>query len=535
MANLINVKLQEIHEGKRDYLRYKGRDGKYHFLDTKEMPDSDTNSVTYGQLVEMRHAALLEPGMLYRITDYSTTTVQENTRSAGHQFDIVVMALDSKTLAERAWAMPHEGDDYFKVSKLEAWQLWYCLDNDVKRFMWADGGGFKVEGNDAAFSRVPSNDTGDFYAWSDSETLLFTNTLVPAVGIQTYDDQFFPASKVSEVVPGGKGVIYRMIDEFFNDCPYDFKNIQFKRALTDGEYDPEEGEDVWCYTFTWIDEDGESTDASVLCQNIAGDEGFVYGVHDNSMLPCIEYDFYPEEHSDKLAFALNDNVFISSYQYEDGCFYGVYGNHFGTSCYSNTFGNECYNNSFGNYCNSNSFGNGCNSNSFGNDNYQNSFGNDCGFNKFGNSCSSNTFGNYCHDNTFGNYCSRNTFGNGCSSNTFGNSCYSNTFGNYFQNNSFGNNCGNNSFGNNFLASSIGANVNNIKVNKDYVQFILIENGNQFITITSTATTSDTFRLENFAIALGVNNGGSMKTISHNTTNNTFKTTYQNANSDVVDV
>ena len=78
-------------------------------------------------------------------------------------------------------------------------------------------------------------------------------------------------------------------------------------------------------------------------------------------------------------------------------------------------------------------------------------------------------------------------------------------------------------------------MNNVKVNKDYVQFILIENGNQYITITSTATTSSTFRLENFAIALGVNNGSSMKTISHNTTNNTFKTTYQNANSDVVDV
>lgn len=73
-------------------------------------------------------------------------------------------------------------------------------------------------------------------------------------------------------------------------------------------------------------------------------------------------------------------------------------------------------------------------------------------------------------------------------------------------------------------------MNNVKVNKDYVQFILIENGNQYITITSTATTSSTFRLENFAIALGVNNGGSMKTISHNTTNDTFKTTYQNSNS-----
>jgi hypothetical protein len=25
----------------------------------------------------------------------------------------------------------------------------------------------------------------------------------------------------------GKGVIYRMIDEFGNDCPYDFKNVLY--------------------------------------------------------------------------------------------------------------------------------------------------------------------------------------------------------------------------------------------------------------------------------------------------------------------
>lgn len=30
--------------------------------------------------------------------------------------------------------------------------------------------------------------------------------------------------------PNGKGVIYRMIDEFNNDCPYDFKNIRFTRS-----------------------------------------------------------------------------------------------------------------------------------------------------------------------------------------------------------------------------------------------------------------------------------------------------------------
>lgn len=453
-------------------VRYRSYDGSNRFIPVVDGEDGVPRTLvvtTHAELVTMRDGGKLTAGALYRINDYECTTTQADTHSAGHPFDIVVMALSSDTLSERAWAMPHAGDEYFGESKLEAWQLWYCLDNDTDRFAWADA-------------------------------------------------------------ENGKGVVWRMIDEHNNDCPYDFKNIKFKRALTDGEYDPDEGEDVWCYTFTWIDEDGEAVDASVFCQNIVGDEGFVYGVHDNSMLPCIEYDFYPEEHSDKLAFALNDNVFISSYQFEDGVFYGIYGNHFGTSCYSNTFGNGCNSNSFGNDNYQNSFGNNCGDNSFGNGCNRNTFGNYCSRNTFGNNCYGNTFGNYCYSNTFGNDCGFNKFGNSCSSNTFGNECNSNSFGNECYNNSFGNYFQNNSFGNNFLSSSIGANVNNIKVNKDYVQFILIENGNQFITITSTATTSDTFRLENFAIALGVNNGGSMKTISHNTTNDTFKTTYQNSNS-----
>ena len=441
-------------------LRYRGADNKEHYVAAGDSPDvmpgGGMVETTWQELKDKRDAGNLTPGALYRITDYQCTTTQENTKSAGHQFDVIVLALDGSTLSEEAWAMPHAGDTYFSAAKLHAWKLMYCLDNDKERFAWAD----------------PEN---------------------------------------------GKGVIYRMIDEWNNDCPYDFKNIKFKRALTDGEYDPDEGEDVWCYTFTWIDEDGEAVDASVFCQNIVGDEGFVYGVHDNSMLPCIEYDFYPEEHSDKLAFALNDNVFISSYQFEDGVFYGIYGNHFSSSCYSNTFGNDCGNNKFGN------------------DFQNNTFGNDCGNNKFGNNCCDNTFGNSCSRNSFGNDCGNNKFGNDFQNNTFGNNCYDNTFGNDCGNNKFGNDFQNNTFGNNFLSSSIGDNVNNVKVNKDYVQFILIENGNQYITITSNKTTSLGAYLQNFLIALGVNNSNNTKTISHNSVGDAFRTVYQNENNTSVDV
>ena len=123
-------------------------------------------NITYANLVELRNNSKLIAGMQYRITDYVTTTAQENTRSAGHQFDVIVTADNANTLNEVARACLHEGDTYFSEAgaKLEAWQIWYSLDNDAERFAWADA-------------------------------------------------------------ENGKGVIYRMIDEWNNDIPYDFKNI----------------------------------------------------------------------------------------------------------------------------------------------------------------------------------------------------------------------------------------------------------------------------------------------------------------------
>ena len=505
MANLLNVKLQEIHEGKRDYLRYKGRDGRYHFLDTKEMPDSDTNSVTYGQLVEMRQAALLEPGMLYRITDYATTTVQENTRSAGNQFDIVVMALDSKTLAERAWAMPHDGDEYFKNSKLEAWQLWYSLDNDTDRFAWAD----------------PEN---------------------------------------------GKGVIYRMIDEWGNDCPYDFKNMQFKRwaitALTTGSedmkaaliYDADDNpfcfgaKDVYngdaisgatfsteisefYFTFNAVDE-GVNKDYSLGDWGV-DDENGKAGAYLNVISP-----FYRDVNGEigSAPIVLNNVVFINAF---DGDYW--------YNCSLNKFGGNCQTLTFGSSCWQNTFGNNCGRNTFGNNNYDNTFGNNCNFNTFGNNCQSNTFGNSCGSNTFGNGCYNNTFGNNCYNNTFGNDCYNNTFGNYFQSNTFGNNCGRNTFGNDCTSNTFGNecygntfgnNVIWMKFLKDYTRYVIVENGNNFITLTSNKTTSSSAYLQNVMFALGANNvdqESGRRVISHNSVNDTFKTTYQSEDSTTVNV
>ena len=127
-----------------------------------------TQNITWAELKLLRDSKKLVPGMYYRITDYVATTTQEGSRSANHPFDIVVQATTTDTLSEEAKAAKHEGTGYFNACNMKAWKIWYSLDNDTGKFTWAD-------------------------------------------------------------TVNGKGVVYRMIDEYGNDVPYDFKGIQFKR------------------------------------------------------------------------------------------------------------------------------------------------------------------------------------------------------------------------------------------------------------------------------------------------------------------
>lgn len=69
---------------------------------------------TWAELKGLRDHSQLIPGRFYRITDYVCTTAQENTQSAGHQFDVIVTADDERTLNENARAAIHEGDEYFQ-------------------------------------------------------------------------------------------------------------------------------------------------------------------------------------------------------------------------------------------------------------------------------------------------------------------------------------------------------------------------------------------------------------------------------------
>ena len=243
----------------------------------------------------------------------------------------------------------------------------------------------------------------------------------------------------------GNGVIYYMKDEYNNECPYDFKNIQFYNNTNN----------TFFYTFSWVNENNEIEDLT-LRQDLKSDEETPYGTYSNTIKP-----YYVG-----LIQQLNNIIFVSNHSYDGGFFYGCYNNCFGNNCLSNSFGNDCYNNSFGNNCYNNSFGNTCYKNNFGNECNNNSLGDDCTDNSFGSSCCSNSFGNNCYNNSFGSSCCSNSlgedcnynnFGNGCCSNSFGNGCYNNSFGNNFDGNSFGGSCHSNSFGNDCKSNSFGNN------------------------------------------------------------------------------
>ena len=482
-------------------------------------------SITWSDLKAKRDAGQLTPGMQYRITDYQCTTVTSNTKSAGHQFDIIVVADDERTLNETARAIKHPvaegGTDYFADNDLSTWQIWYCLDNDTTRFAWADS----------------------------------TN---------------------------GKGVIYRMIDEWNNDVPYDFKNIQFKRyilnaadafatnVVKDGELDVVKEKlkvmpyriqtSLWYYGEYVTDvypnaEKGKkyvpfgdilynSDGPSVLCPINEENFGWFYIFSDdagndntltsqgnihNNVIKNNNFLLITSEGEGRHSFekqnnvCLNDIIFIgntcSSNSFGSDCC----NNTFGNNCYNNSFGIGCYSNTFGSYCYSNTFGNNCNYNTFDSDCGYNTFGSGCGFNTFGSGYYNNSFGSGCGYNTFGSGCGFNTFGNNCNYNTFGNNCNYNTFGDYYHHNSFGNNCSYIKFASDSSAST----------EYMYYRYNRFGDGCKYILFKGTETASISAQVQNYNFAQGLQGTEATYLTVDGVRNRTFETKVaQNSNGEL---
>ena len=397
-----------------------------------------TVSITYSDLKTMKNNSELQPGQFYRITDYVTTTTQTDTQSANHAFDIVVMATDTNTFNENAMAVKHSGDTYFSDSNLNAWVIKYTFDNDSSKYAWAD-------------------------------------------------------------TTNGKGVIYYMKDENNNECPYDFKNIKFKRnatSLTTYGISIAEG-----YYFTF---DNNGTDISNRLDVHSNTMGVANVVDDINATGGVTADYKQQ---------LNNNVFIG---------YPCYCNKFGGNCTDNTFvGGKCYNNTFGSDCKGNIAAQEIVNNTFGNACSSNTLGQIFKNNVFGNACSSNKCVGTFTSNNLGNNCVSNEFGNVCSDNTFYNSCHHNILPEW---------CGDNLFQND---------VHHITFAKNYTFSVLIESGNTYITLTTPATTAQNTHLRGIRIAQNVNPTKKQEsdriTISHPDTNDSKLTTYQKTGSGVVDL
>ena len=467
---------------------------------------------TWSALKTLRDGGNLTPGAFYRITDYQCTTLQENTSSANHQFDIIVLALENNKLSEEAWAAHHAGDTYFANSKLEAWRIWYCLDNDATRFGWAlipraayiedTNSGYQFYRNDShddptrGFGFKASYDPS-FWIFTDSATSPTTFHYYAWYGGDYWQDMGVMTSCVYHpaVTIEGKGVIYRMIDEFNNDVQYDFKNVLLTSS---GKY-------TNAYTFSYT-EDGVIKDASLL-----GQSG---GCYSNIM----------KGNSSSIKF----NMFYSTSTFLN-CHFNTFGsncasNTFGSNCTNNTFGSNCTNNTFDSDCTNNTFGNGCYSNTFGSNCASNTFDSDCTSNTFGNSCHFNTFDSNCASNTFGSNCTHNTFGSNCTSNTFGSGCFNNTFDSDCTHNTFGSDCTNNTFGSDCDFNTFGTSSSTIT----YCRYIILDNGCSGLYINSADTTASySNQLQNVHIHAGVRdaNSGGRRTITVPDRNLAYSTDY----------
>ena len=408
-------------------------------------------AVTYDELVTLVNDSKLIPGRIYRITDFVTTvandskarSVQEYQRDNGlpiQQFDILVTADSTSTLNENAKAIQHEDDNtYFSNSELSSWELKYSLENDDTRFAWAD-------------------------------------------------------------TTNGKGVIYYMKDEWNNECPYDFKNIQFKRYAITGVEATGVTSDMLTElrnTFVYNNNGGRCFATKDVYGNlIPQDISYTGGLGGTSVETSIHWNI--DEATFKWYYTFNGekkdsqdgpielyDVTTNKFVLTPECIQWLEDNDSGTNISDNCYNNVieprtweyfeddgyykgrivlnnivflngvsycyyltedeywehstvyCYGNVFGVECRNNTFGNDIYNNTFGNDIYNNTFGNSVDNNTFGNSVYYNTFGNDIYHNTFGNNIWYNTFSNGVGSNTFGNDVGANTFGNEFTYNTVG--------------------------------------------------------------------------------------------------
>lgn len=490
--------------------------------------------ITWSELKTLRDSGKLIGGQTYRIIDYHCTTTQIDTQSADNQFDILVMADDEKTLNENARAAKHVFKDEQK-EKADISDIVFIANQ------YTDEAGLRTDNSHAVsdytfksftngelhYSREEYEELNDYAVYLDTfvfggavcgrwrkyeekedktgyiddeyillNVMSIDNTLYYAA---TQSDYFSNSDLASWEIKycidndttrfgwadttNGKGVIYYMKDEFNNECPYDFKNIMFKRIRassteidlftpycafsasqeqSNGIEIVSEDDFIWAYTFS---KSGLIADASLVgMSKFSTDyDSHLWGCYNNVVKPLTE-SISIDENNFYRVYSLNNIVFftdVAKNQSDNSviCFC----NSFGGDCKNFTSGQVFINNTFGNRCISNVFGDICHGIIAGNDFYQNNLNTSSSENIFADGCgnniiksgSGNYFGNACTgniinggNNSFGSSCHNNVLEAGSVGNVFGSYCTNNNLGKNSHYNIFAEGCNNNTLSNN---------------------------------------------------------------------------------------
>ena len=352
-------------------------------------------TVTYAQLVALSNQSKLVPGSWYRMIDFVTKVAHDpEARSAEHPFDLLLLATSENTLSEevRPIQTSRNAGSYFRDCNLKAWKAWYSLSNDTSRFMWAS--------------------------------------------------------------PSGTGVIYRLIDEWGYDYPYDFKNIQFKRyrVSDDNGYHSDledlyiglnanmnglsmdDSDFVWCYTLSLGDRTTTPVDASLLGFNRdnLGDGYGQKGYYGGSSLQPATCSMTVDDEINSVFCLNNVVIFMNNDLYRagttrlgsecinmtlsSGCVTIEADNMnivMGPRCYDLSIGIGCCELTFSQYCNDMSFSQGCGWMSFSQYCYRMSFSQSCRRMSFSQGCWGMSFSQDCWGMSFSQGCCDMSFSQGC--------------------------------------------------------------------------------------------------------------------------
>lgn len=328
-------------------------------------------------LKEMRDAGKLIRGRQYCIYDYEFRCSQYGINSANLSFGILLTADDAYTLNENAHAVDL-GYGYLQDCNLNAWELKYCLDNDIDRFGWASPGLLYYSTGSKQLKCPLIGKTDSFWMWQDgsSEKALRLYTVPnPSSGDKVFKEQALltPVYAIDGVEPEGKGVIYWMRDEWGNEAPYDFKNALFNGhvlGLTDYMGTP-----LTDYYYTFSIDNGSIMDASTL--KFTGSELF-YGS------PITKNNIITPGSNNKT---IPVNIFFAKDSFDITGVQGIIGNEIGIDSTGNLFFENCTFNKLGPRCKRNKFAEYCTGNIMSDQ------------------CCNVILGQSSHDNIFKGYCS----------------------------------------------------------------------------------------------------------------------------------